>query len=153
MVDASREAELRRAIEDLYFGYRAFTALPDRILAERGLGRTHHRILYFARRDPGISIGELLGVLSITKQAAHRPMKDLQQQGLIDVDPDPNDKRIRRLLVTSEGAALEALLSEAQMRLLEAAFSGAGAEAERHWRRVMSGLRSATGERSRATGE
>jgi DNA-binding MarR family transcriptional regulator len=78
VIDPDREVSLRRAIEELYFGYRAFTALPDKMLAERGLGRTHHRILYFVRRDPGISIGELLAVLEVTKQAIHRPIKDLE---------------------------------------------------------------------------
>lgn len=141
MIDASREAELRGAIEDLYFGYRAFTALPDEILAERGLGRTHHRILYFARRDPDLSMAELLAILRITKQAAHGPLRDLQGQGLLELAPDADDRRIRRLRVTTEGAALEARLSAAQMRLLEAAFDEAGEEAERHWRRVMSHLR------------
>ena len=83
MLDPDREASLRRAIEELYFGYRAFTALPDKMLAQRGLGRTHHRVLYFVRRDPGISIGELLAVLEVTKQAIHRPIKDLEERGLL----------------------------------------------------------------------
>lgn len=141
MIDPSREPELRRAIEDLYFGYRAFTALPDRILAERGLGRTHHRILYFARRDPGLSIGDLLATLGITKQAAHRPLRDLQDQGLLGIAADPIDRRVRRLRVTDAGAQLEARLSAAQMALLGAAFSAAGADAQTHWTRVMSRLR------------
>ena len=103
MLDPDREASLRRAIEELYFGYRAFTALPDKMLAQRGLGRTHHRVLYFVRRDPGISIGELLAVLEVTKQAIHRPIKDLEERGLISIAGDLQDRRVRRLSVTPEG--------------------------------------------------
>ena len=77
MIDANRERELRLDVEALYFGYRAFTALPDRILAEQGLGRAHHRILYFVRREPGISIGDLLALLKVSKQARHRPLRHL----------------------------------------------------------------------------
>src|ERR1700758_5631122 len=108
MVDPDREVSLRRAIEELYFGYRAFTALPDQILAERGLGRTHHRILYFTCRDPGISIGELLSVLQITKQAAHRPIKELQAKGLLTITAADEDRRVRRLSPTRQGIKLEA---------------------------------------------
>ena len=141
MIDPDREIELRRAIEDLYFGYRAFTALPDQILAGRGLGRTHHRVLYFVCRDPGISIGELLGVLAITKQAAHRPIRELHAQGLLTITTPDEDRRVRQLSPTSQGAELEARLSQAQMSLLDAAFRDQGQTAEQHWRQIMQRLR------------
>jgi len=137
MVDPHREMVLRQAIEELYFGYRAFTALPDRILAERGLGRTHHRVLYFVRREPGICVGDLLAVLEITKQALHRPIKDLVRQGLLCAAADPRDRRVRRLSVTPAGAELEGRLTAAQMALVEHAFAGLGEAAEEHWHEVM----------------
>ena len=140
MLDPDREASLRRAIEELYFGYRAFTALPDKMLAQRGLGRTHHRILYFVRRDPGISVGELLAVLEVTKQAIHRPIKDLEERGLLSISGDLQDRRVRRLSVTSEGAELEAALTASQMRLLDRAFRGLSESAEEHWHEVMKRL-------------
>jgi DNA-binding MarR family transcriptional regulator len=144
VIDSDRERSLRDAIEALYFGYREFTALPDRVLAERGLGRTHHRILYFVCRDPGISTGELLSVLRITKQAAHRPVKDLQAQGLLSIATDGHDRRVRRLAPTGAGVELEARLSQAQMQLLDAVFRDSGEAAELHWRQVMSRLRRGT---------
>jgi DNA-binding MarR family transcriptional regulator len=137
MVDPDREVSLRRAIEELYFGYRAFTALPDKMLAERGLGRTHHRILYFVQRDPGISIGELLAVLEVTKQAIHRPIKDLEERGLLAITGDLQDRRVRHLSVTPGGAELEAQLTASQMRLLDRAFQGLGESVEEHWHEVM----------------
>lgn len=137
MVDSHRETELRRAIESFFFGYRAFTALPDRLLAERGLGRTHHRILYFVRRESGITMAELLAVLGITKQAAHRPLKDLEAYGYVEVFPDTDDRRVRRLRVTDEGRDLEAALSAAQMRLLEEVFRDVGPDVEHAWRSIM----------------
>lgn len=141
--DPNRETELRRAIEDFYFGYRSFTALPDRLLAQRGLGRTHHRVLYFVRRDDGISVGALLDVLGVTKQALHRPIRDLEAQGLIAVTADPGDRRVRRLTVTAAGRALETELVDAQMRLLDDVFRRAGDGAEASWRTIMTLLRNA----------
>ena len=37
------DEQLRRGIEAMFFAYQGFTADPDRILAERGYGRAHHR--------------------------------------------------------------------------------------------------------------
>lgn len=140
MVDEKRESELRHDVEALYFGYRAFTSLPDRILAEYGLGRAHHRILYFVQREPGISTGGLLAVLDVTKQALHRPLKELESLGLLSIEPDAQDKRIRRIAATEEGARLESRLTGAQTRLLADAFADVDAETEAHWRAVMSRL-------------
>ena len=47
MIDSKREDELRRDVEMLYFGYRAFTSLPDRILADRGLAFERRRAQTF----------------------------------------------------------------------------------------------------------
>ena len=123
MFDQNREAALRQAIEDLYFGYRAFTALPDEILAASGLGRTHHRVLYFVCRRPGMSIGELVTLLDVTKQALHRPIKDLEERGLVVNAADSGDRRVRRLSATDAGSDLERRLTHTQMVMLDEVFA------------------------------
>ena len=42
-----KEEELRQIIEMLFFAYRDFTKEPDKMLEEIGLGRAHHRTVYF----------------------------------------------------------------------------------------------------------
>ncbi len=78
----------RRPLDDppalLFFGFRAVTAEPDRILAERGLGRVHHRILYFVGRSPGIRVGALLTTLGVSRQALNRPLRALLRAGLVE---------------------------------------------------------------------
>ncbi|WOC11022.1 MarR family winged helix-turn-helix transcriptional regulator [Gordonia sp. MP11Mi] len=140
MVGSHREAELRRAVEALYFGYRAFTSLPDRILAEYDLGRAHHRILYFVQREPGISVGSLVAVLDVSKQALHRPIRELEDLGLVTITSDPRDGRVRCLSTTAQGAKLESRLTGAQLDLLEAVFADVDSHAERSWRDVMARL-------------
>lgn len=131
------EARLRKAIELLYFGYRAFTAPPDRILAERGLGRVHHRILYFVGRNPKISVNALLGVLGVSKQALNAPLRQLVEMGLIVADTAVHDRRVRQLRLSADGEALEARLTGEQMVQLGAAFRQAGVGAEAGWLAVM----------------
>ncbi|OHC67845.1 MAG: MarR family transcriptional regulator [Rhodocyclales bacterium RIFCSPLOWO2_02_FULL_63_24] len=134
---ASREAELRLAIEQLYFGYRAFTAPPDRILDQRGLGRVHHRILYFVGRNSQISVNSLLSVLDVSKQALNAPLRQLIEMRLVAMDTAEHDRRVRQLRLTAAGARLEAQLTGAQMKLLQAVFEQSGAEAEAGWHQVM----------------
>jgi DNA-binding MarR family transcriptional regulator len=140
MVDRIRQNELRRAIELLFFGYRAFTDRPDRILERRGLGRVHHRILYFVGRNPDVSVKGLLEILAVSKQALSAPLRRLQQMNLVAVLADADDRRVKRLALTPEGRRLEAELTGAQMRHISGAFDGAGAADEEGWMRVMSRL-------------
>lgn len=132
-----REEALRLAIEQFYFGYRAFTAPPDRILDQRGLGRVHHRILYFVGRNPQISVNTLLGLLSVSKQALNAPLRQLIEMKLIAMDTAEHDRRVRQLTLTSSGTKLEAQLTGTQMKQLQEVFALAGAEAEAGWHQVM----------------
>jgi DNA-binding MarR family transcriptional regulator len=132
-----REAKLREAIELFYFAYRAFTARADGILAGRGLGRVHHRILYFVGRNPDIAIHALLDILAVSKQALNAPLRLLVGQGLIGVRADSADRRFKRLRLTEDGRRLEAELTGTQMDQLRAVFDEAGKDAERAWRKVM----------------
>jgi DNA-binding MarR family transcriptional regulator len=129
--------ELREAIELLYFGYRTFTDEPDRILARRGLGRVHHRILHFVGGTPQISVKGLLATLAVTKQAVNAPLRQLIEMRLVTATPDPGDRRVKRLSLTPAGQALEAELTAAQARLLAEAFDAEGSQAADGWRRIM----------------
>ncbi len=144
MVDQSdaplREEALRLAIEQFYFGYRAFTTPPDRILEQRGLGRVHHRILYFVGRNPHISVNALLGLLNVSKQALNAPLRQLVEMKLIAMEAAEHDRRVRQLTLTASGSKLEALLTGTQMEQLQTVFEEAGAEAEAGWHRVMLSL-------------
>ncbi len=135
-----RNDALRLAIEQFYFGYRAFTAPPDRILEQRGLGRVHHRILYFVGRNPGLSVNTLLSMLNVSKQALNAPMRQLIEMKLIAMSTAEHDKRVRQLSLTASGSKLETQLTGTQMKQLQAAFKQTGADAEAGWHQVMRSL-------------
>lgn len=142
----------RRPKAPAYFGYRAFTRPPDRILERRGLGPVHHRIFYFVGRNPSIPISELLSILRVSKQALNVPLRQLMEMNLIFVTVPPRDRRVRQFALTSEGPGLEAQLTGTQTRQLSEAFAKAGETASTGWFTVMqtlsrSGRRIATGRR------
>lgn len=128
---------LDEAQELLFFAFRNLTAEPDRVLAERGLSRVHHRILYFVRRNQGLGPGELLAILRVSKQALARPLRELAAQGLLLGEVVPENRRRKRLSLTPAGLRLEQRLSELQRRRFAAAFAAASPTAAASWAAVM----------------
>jgi DNA-binding MarR family transcriptional regulator len=135
-----REEELRLAQDLLFFGYRDFTAGADEILAGMNMGRAHHRVLHFVGRRPGITVGDLLGILAITKQSLGRVLTPLMEDGYVVQTPGRADRRQRLLALTDKGAALERRLFERQRETVMQAYREAGPAAVEGFRRVMRGL-------------
>lgn len=131
---------LDEALALLHFGFRTIVAEPDRILARRGLGRLHHRILFFVARKPECTVGDLLALLGISKQALHGPMRQLVDRGLLRSVVDPKSRRSRRLSLSRSGAALETKLSGIQRDLFARAFASTGPAAERGFRAVFAAI-------------
>ncbi|SDH12918.1 DNA-binding transcriptional regulator, MarR family [Pseudomonas benzenivorans] len=123
-------------MEAFFFGYQAFTAKADEMLARRGLSRVHHRILFFIAKYPGLSIKQLLGYLGVSKQALSTPLRQLLEMHLVESLTAADDKRKRLLGFTTEGAKLERALRREQAKLLQRAFAEAGEPAVNGWLQV-----------------
>jgi DNA-binding MarR family transcriptional regulator len=134
------EEEMRQAIELLYFGYRGFTAEADAILGGLGMGRAHHRVIYFVGRNPGVTVSQLLAILRITKQSLARVLSQLVRQGYVSQTPGPSDRRQRLLRLTEKGDALERQLTARQSRLIARAFTASGRDGFEGFRRILADL-------------
>jgi DNA-binding MarR family transcriptional regulator len=135
-----REPEIRRGVELLYFGYSHLTRSIDKRLSEQGLGRAHHRALYFVARDPDITVGELLKLLGITKQSLGRVLGELAERDLIETRAGEQDRRQRLLRLTAAGAELETELFQALRERLSAAYAEAGQNSVAGFWTVLEGL-------------
>jgi len=135
-----REAELRRGIELLYFGYANMIRGADNLLKDRGLGRAHHRALYFIARRPDMPVSDLLLLLGITKQSLSRVLGDLQAQGHVEQTVGARDRRQRLLRLTETGAALEAALFDELRDGMARAYSVAGQASVTGFWTVLTGL-------------
>lgn len=51
-------------------------------------------------------MGPVASLLAMDRTTLTAALKPLQRRGLVEIDPDPNDKRSRILKLTDEGAAL-----------------------------------------------
>ena len=135
-----REPEIRRGIELLYFGYSRMTNAIDERLAKQGLGRAHHRTLYFIARSPDLTVSDLLGLLSITKQSLGRVLNELQERGLVESRVGPSDRRQRLLRLSKAGVELERELFDQLRSRVAEAYGRAGQNAVTGFWAVLEGL-------------
>jgi DNA-binding MarR family transcriptional regulator len=128
-------------VELLFFAYRDFTAESDAILGTDGLGRAHHRVLHFVRRQPDLRVSDLLTILKITKQSLARVLNELIEGGWIDSRIDGDDRRARRLSLTVKGEELARRLAKHQVgQILRALGDGVGGAREAEIRRFLLAL-------------
>lgn len=137
---AEQEAGVRRGVELLYFGYSHLTRGIDAGLAEQGLGRAHHRSLYFIARFPDLTVGDLLRLLAITKQSLGRVLNDLVERGLVEARTGASDRRQKLLRLTDAGVDLEADLFNGLRERLLPAYAGASEDDIQGFWRVLEGL-------------
>ena len=131
------EPEMRLAQDLLFFAYRDFTNVADKVLEELGLGRAHHRALHFIGRNPGLTVSALLAILRITKQSLARVLNLLLDQGYVSQASGFEDRRLRLLTLTDKGRALERRLFDCQREMLSQAYRQAGPQAVEGFRSVM----------------
>jgi DNA-binding MarR family transcriptional regulator len=131
---------LDATLELFFYTYTGLIAESDRHLAKLSFGRIHHRIMYFVRSRRSLSVADLVGILRITRQGLHRPLRQLIDSGYVDWEPDDQNRRVHLLHLTERGLALEKKVSDMQKTLLKRAFRSVGADKEEGWRQVMSKL-------------
>ncbi|MEG3163985.1 helix-turn-helix domain-containing protein [Sphingomonas sp. PB2P19] len=135
-----RDPELRRGMELLYFGHSHLTRSVDQGLADEGLGRAHHRALYFIARKPDMTVSELLSLLAITKQSLGRVLNELVERELVETRAGDRDRRQRLLRLTPAGSKMESELFEAVRERMSAAYASAGQAAVSGFWAVLEGL-------------
>jgi DNA-binding MarR family transcriptional regulator len=105
-----------------FFAHLALAADAEAPLDARGLGRVHHRILYIVHFAPGITVGELLGVLRVTHQNVQRALGELDRGGLVAFKQSKEDRRLKLLYSTPKGDRLLEAVSAKQRERIERAY-------------------------------
>jgi DNA-binding MarR family transcriptional regulator len=129
--------DLDAALELMYYGWRGMTFSADQYLATLGLSRPHHRILYVVARQPDISIGSLIEILGISKQALNRPLGLLLQRKLLASQRSAEQHRSKLLRLTAAGERVEQLASEHERKVVREAFDRVGPRGAAAWMAVM----------------
>jgi len=134
------EEELRQIIEMLFFAYRDFTKEPDKMLEAIGLGRAHHRTVYFIGRNPGITVTGLLDILKIRKQSLSRVLNQLISEAYVFQDIADDDRRKKLLYLTEKGVDLEQRLTANQRRRIASACKGNNEQAINGFKNILTAI-------------
>src|SRR5581483_1902656 len=137
-----REEELDAALELLLLAEAALWSSADAALESEpdGLGRSHFRTLFLLKRRPGLGVRELARLTALSKQGASRTLGELERLGLVEKAPGEGDARRRPAVLTREGAACEARISERLRAQMARAYRTGGLDAVAGARRILSAL-------------
>ena len=94
----------------------------DARLAQKSMGRVHHRILYFAHFAPGLTVSELLAVLGVRHQNIQAPMRQPAKAGYLLTRASPTDGRVKQLYCSRKGDKLLEFVSGGQRNRFQAAY-------------------------------
>ena len=97
-----KDEQIKDFIQLLYYAYRETYSDPKDILSKKFFGPAHLRALNLIESNPGISLGELIYKLKITKQSINRVIRDLLKKKMIKQLKDDTDTR-KKLYLDKEG--------------------------------------------------
>ena len=72
-----KDEQIKDCIQLLSYAYRETFSDPKEVLSKKFFGPAHLRSLNLIERHPGISLGELIFKLKVTKQSLNRVLRDL----------------------------------------------------------------------------
>ena len=98
-----KDEQIKDFIQLLFYAYRETFADPKEILSKKFFGPAHLRSLNLIERYPGISLGELMYKLKVTKQSLNRVLRDLINSKMIKQIKDESDTRRKKLFLDKEG--------------------------------------------------
>ena len=98
-----KDEQIKDFIQLLFYAYRETFTDPKEVLAKKFFGLAHLRSLNLIERNPGISLGELMFKLKVTKQSLNRVLRDLIKSKMIKQIKDENDTRKKNLFLNREG--------------------------------------------------
>ena len=111
-----KDDQIKDFIQLLYYAYRETYSDPKEILSQRYFGPAHLRTLNLIESNPGISLGELIYKLKITKQSINRVIRDLLKSKMIRQLKDDTDTRKKKLYLDKEGKSFFEIVYKKQKR-------------------------------------
>ena len=98
-----KDEQIKEFIQLLYYAYRETFSDPKDILSKKFFGPAHLRTLNLIESNPGISLGELIYKLKITKQSINRVIRDLLKSKMIKQLKDLKDTRKKKIYLDKDG--------------------------------------------------
>ena len=111
-----KDEQIKDFIQLLFYAYRETFSDPKELLSKKFFGPAHLRSLNLIERHPGISLGELMYKLKVTKQSLNRVLRDLIKSKMIKQVKDEHDTRKKNLFLNKEGKVFFEIVYKAQKK-------------------------------------
>ena len=98
-----KDEQIKEFIEKLFLSYRDTFSDSKTVLNKYSLGIAHNKVLHIVSTYKGITIGELLNKLKITKQSLNRILRDLIKIDVIKFKKDSKDTRVKHVYLSEKG--------------------------------------------------
>ena len=98
-----KDEQIKEFIEKLFLTYIDTFSDSKSILNKYSLGIAHNKVLHILSTYKGITIGELLNKLKITKQSLNRILRDLIKIEVITFKKDSKDTRVKHVYLNEKG--------------------------------------------------
>ena len=132
-----KDEQIKDFIQLLFYAYRETFSDPKEVLSKKFFGPAHLRSLNLIERHPGISLGELMFKLKITKQSLNRVLRDLIKSKMIKQVKDQNDTRRRNLFLNKEGKIFFDLVYNAQKKRIFNALKSSNSDSVIKFKEVL----------------
>ena len=97
------DRQIKEFIEKLFLTYRYTFSDSKIVLDKYSLGIAHNKVLHILSTYKGITIGELLNKLKITKQSLNRILRDLIKIDVIKFEKNSKDTRVKHVYLNEKG--------------------------------------------------
>jgi len=132
-----KDEQIKDFIQLLFYAYRETFSDPKEVLSKKFFGPAHLRALNLIERHPGISLGELMFKLKITKQSLNRVLRDLIKSKMIKQVKDQNDTRRRNLFLNKEGKIFFETVYNAQKKRIFNALKNSNSDSVIKFKEVL----------------
>jgi len=124
-----KDEQIKEFIEKLFLTYRDTFSDSKTILNKYSLGIAHNKVLHILSTYKGITIGELLNKLQITKQSLNRILRDLIKIDVINFKKDSKDTRIKHVYLNEKGEKIfDEIFSKQKKRIYNALLNSSAKE-------------------------
>ena len=124
-----KDEQIKEFIEKLFLSYRDTFSDSKTVLNKYSLGIAHNKVLHIVSAYKGITIGELLNKLKITKQSLNRVLRDLIKLNLITFEKDLKDTRVKHVYLNEKGKKIfDEIFSKQKKRIYNALLNSSSKE-------------------------
>ena len=124
-----KDEQIKEFIEKLFLSYRDTFSDSKSVLDKYSLGIAHNKVLHILSTYKGITIGELLNKLKITKQSLNRILRDLIKIDVIRFEKDSKETRVKHVYLNDKGEKIfNEIFSKQKKRIYKALLSSSARE-------------------------